>query len=247
AKGPLLLAGVWLGWRRAWIAAVVTFVGFGAWNLLPETVYPADSGKLWMTTWVEQIAAPATSSGMVAEQEGIWRKFNEQNQSLAAAVTRSFAPGRGEDVIAALVELPGGVVKFIGPGLALLLLGFAFWSLRPLRTWSDFSTTTPRSVFVAREMGIVALLSLLLSPMTSMAHFCVVSLAVLALLRDAHLLRNKGVWALASIGLLVGLLGKDIVGREVGTHLRFYGQGTLACVFLLLALSRSSGLQTSKR
>ena len=74
------------------------------------------------------------------------------------------------------------------------------------------------------DAAVVMMLILLLSPKTSKAHYCSVLLPVMLLTADA--VRAPRSWKSILwliLGLAIGVMTKDIVGRKAGNWLLDYG------------------------
>jgi len=96
-----------------------------------------------------------------------------------------------------------------------------------------------RRTYGLAEVAMFACGMVLLSPQSSKSHFCVwlfpVAFVVDRLTRGRRDLLALSLFAAAAI---VGLLAKDVLGRQLGNQLLGFGNVTWATVLMLLATVR---------
>jgi hypothetical protein len=176
---PLLFAPylLWRGRLRAALLLLVVAVGV---NFLPDLIRPSRSGKPWLLDYAERYLLRLTQPDHYV---GTWGSDPIYNQSLAGAAHRwlltTLTWTEADCAPEPRKQLPGPlVVRVAAYGPALLLLGLAVWACGPPgRRYSE-----PR---LEMECGVVILFMLLLSPMSSKAHFGVLVLPGLCLARAA--------------------------------------------------------------
>jgi hypothetical protein len=226
---PYLL---WRGRPRAalWLACVALGV-----NLLPDLTHPSPSGRPWLGEYAARYLRPLTES---SHYVGSWGSDIVYNQSLAGAGQRwlltAWDPAAPDGGLQSRHDTPGplalrGIV--FGAEAALLLL--AAWCVgRPFRRErpADAEGVPP----AALESSVVLLLMLLLSPMSSKAHFGVLLLPGFCLARAALAGRQRWLWPLliASVVLALGS-NKDPLGERLYTLTLWCGSVTWHTLLLL--------------
>jgi hypothetical protein len=231
---PLLWAP-YLVWRRrplaaAWLVAVALGV-----NLLPDLVQAPESGRLWLAEYYHRYLRPL---GAADHYVGTWHSDLVYNQSLAGAAQRwltttwEWAPadcvvgGRPGHVGPRALTV---VVYGIEALLVLLTLAVCRRPFRPLQ--ADAPAAVGRN---ALEYSTVLLLMLLLSPMSSKAHFGVLILPGFCLAR-ASLVDNRRLLlpVLAAAVLLAVASNKDPLGERLYTLSLWLGCVTWQTLLLL--------------
>jgi hypothetical protein len=186
-KGPPLLFAPYLFWRGRWREAIWMVVLVIGLNLLPDLVHRAPSG-LWLREWYVSMIQPV-------DEVGKWHSAPENNQSIAGEAYRlhdSYSPQ---------------TLKLAVYGLEFLLLAAAAAIMgRPFSHSIDHRRA-------ALECSLIMILMLLLSPMSSKPHFCVLLLPGFCLGRE--FIERKSVTAILSIILcvvLVVILDRNVMG-----------------------------------
>jgi hypothetical protein len=207
-------------------------------TLLPDLLFPADSGRLWVDQWNQVFISKVEVSGPAAAS-GAWRAWNPLNQSLSGTLYRLTTPPETPefaDYNLAIPGVPAWLRKIVTlsslGGIYLASLTACWWSGRgrpALRStaWSDSAVW---SLLIA-EM-------LLLSPMTSKTHFAPLVLAVVLASIAAFDRPRRDWFLLALLGLLflVGTcLAKDLVGRRLGTYALVAGSLTWCALLCWIA------------
>jgi hypothetical protein len=232
---PLLWAP-YLLWRgRPAAAAWLVAVALGA-NLLPDLVSRPPAGATWLAEYHARYLRPLTTPGHVV---GTWGSEVLYNQSLAGAGQRWLATEwHWSEADCTVVPRPCPLPPLALRGLvygagAALLLAAALACGRPFRRPDPAAGggDVPRE---ALEFSAVLLLMLLLSPMSSVAHFgvLVVPGVCLARLARAPGRRAFAVPVLVSFALALAS-NKDLLGGKLYTVALWYGCVTWNTLALL--------------
>jgi hypothetical protein len=241
-KCTALLWAPYLIWRgrplaAAWLLAVALGV-----NLLPDLVHAAPGGQLWLQTYASRFLEPLTDANHYV---GTWGSDPAYNQSLAGMgrrwCTTTWTWMDSDCTIDPRPALlrPQTLRALVYGSQAVLLLIVLWMCGRPFRNIAEDS----RGQNQALECGIVLLLMLLLSPMSSKAHFGTLLVPGCCLARAAAGSRSCLVWAvLLGAVLLAVLSNKDPLGERLYTLSLWYGVVTWETLLLLagclLALRR---------
>jgi hypothetical protein len=197
--------------------------------------------------YTQRYLRPLTEPGHYV---GTWGSEPVYNQSLTGAVHRWFLTTL-EATESDLVPVPRAhplpplVLRGLAHGAGLLVLLLALWAGRgPLKRSEDL----PGSARIPLEASAVLLLMLLLSPMSSKAHFGVLILPGFCLARAAAASRSRLLWTLLAGAVVLGLLGnKDPLGEKLYTLTLWLGTATLQTLVLLagclIALRREGKAQ----
>jgi hypothetical protein len=238
-----LLFAPYLGWRgRPWAAAWLLCVALGA-NLLPDLVSRSPSGHPWLAVYAGRFLRPLTAPGHYV---GCWGSDPLYNLSLAGAGQRWCNTAWSWQADDCTV---GPRPSRLGPlalraavyGFQLALVLAVLWVCgRPLRPLAG--EDGPRQ---ALECAVVLLLMLLLSPMSSKAHFGTLLVAGFCVGRAAAGSGSRLLWGLLlSAGLLGLFSNKDPLGERLYTLSLWYGLVTWQTLVLLagcLVAIRRSG------
>lgn len=238
---PLLVLPFLL-WKRRWTAALAMAVGLVAINFaLPIAIVGWDSSRGMQQRWVRQLAA----CGAIRDpsRNGV-EPARHQNQCLPMAIARyvqTYPPGDdlyldhpGYVHFAALGgEEARRVVTAVLGGLALVLA----WRFR--RSWNRAEPEAD----APREWAAVLILCALLSQLCWLQHLVLMLPAVFLLIRDQVALREAGrpasrgvVGVLATVGIIVLLLQRDIVQRDLSILVLSYKLDTLAALVAMAAV-----------
>lgn len=222
---PLLWAP-YLAWRRQWLAAGwVAVVAVGV-NLLPNLTCPPAAGGTWAGEWLTRYLVPLGDAGRAP---GEWGSEIKYNQSLSGAANRwLLADGSRDRPGAISPDLLRNAI--LGGELALLLAALLVIGRRPV---SRAEQTEP--LRAALEYSVILLLMLLLSPMSSKTHYCVLFLPGFCVARLALERRDRLLGLLLAAAIAAGLLSnKDLWGEPLYTLALWYGSVTWAAVWLLI-------------
>ncbi len=233
---PLLLLPVFAAQGRA-RAAGALLLALACVTAAPEIAFPRQDGRLWSVAWVESFVLKLDATGP-ADVKGTWNRWNPLNQNLSGTLHRLTTPPRkpsAEEPDVTLVALRPGVGKALTLAAQLVVLG---WLL--VTTWRGWSRRlAPRERAMQRwgEFGVAACAMLLLSPMSSKAHFATLLLPVAFCAADALFRRSHAItWTAVGLAAATGVLAaKDIVGREWGNLLLTAGCVTWTTVALFFA------------
>jgi Glycosyltransferase family 87 len=238
-KCTALLWAPYLLWRRRPLAAVaVIIVALGV-NLLPNLVSASPSGRLWLDDYVTRFLRPLAAADHVV---GTWNSDVMYNQSLAGAAQRWIGGDRTDPINPAVLR--AGVVG-LEAVLCLLVLAVCRGPFR--RLTHDSKCGIPLET---AEYSIVLMLMLLLSPMSSKAHFGVLILPGFLLARSALHTGSRLQWASLLLAVTLALLSnKDPLGEDLYTLTLWYGTATWQTLALLVGnlaviqQSRKAGIE----
>jgi hypothetical protein len=243
---PLLFAPVFLWQRRYRALACLLLVLVGA-TLLPDLISPANSRVPWVVTWYHTFLCNI-QPGSTAQAPGGWPLWNELNQALAGTVYRLCAsPGLGSTPNIPDIHLWDAsptMLKALSVTLqlgVLALLGVALWPRR-----EQLSPEEQRFIRFGQG-GVVTCAMLLLSPMSSKAHFAVLVLPMSVCVADFVYRRRDPVVGVgfALVFVMSSLTVKGVWGSELGNMFLSYGSvcwSTLLCMLLTVRVIRSCQL-----
>ena len=272
ARGCTLAGAVWLGaaaamkctpllfapylvWRGRLKAACLLALVAVALNRLPDFVWPQNNGQSYLGDWCGTFLAKV---GRTAP--GVWDSDLVLNQSLAGLVNRFAQAGlplssdrlpRGDAVLAPETV---AAMRWLTYGIALALVAATAWRFgRPGREWSRLE--------VGAESAAVVCLMLLLSPMSSKAHYVVLVLPCILFARwfverrqavgqafqpDSQASLRRPLTALLAVLLVTGpLTSKGLTGKALGDLTLAWGFPTwfalalLAVTWLILPRTRA--------
>jgi hypothetical protein len=237
-KCTALLWAPYLVWRRRPLAALCVFVVALGVNLLPNLVSASPSGRLWVEDYVTRFLRPLAAPDHVV---GTWNSDVMYNQSLAGAAQRWFAGDPADPTNPAVLR--AGVV---GLEAVLCLLVLAVCG-RPFR--QSIHVSNGGIPVETAEYSIVLMLMLLLSPMSSKAHFGVLIIPGFLLARSALQTGSRLQWASLLLAVALAVMSnKDPLGEDLYTLTLWYGTAmwqTLALLVGNLAViqqSRNTGV-----
>ncbi len=222
-KCTALLWFPYLLWRgRPFAAAWVVVVALGV-NLLPGFISSAPSGRPWLEEYRTRFLSPLTAKDHVV---GTWGSDIMYNQSLAGTGQRWFVADREDPLAPGVLR---GIVLAAGAALVLTTLGVCGRAFRKLPQRS--AETIDRQ---AIEFGMVLMLMLMLSPMSSKAHFGVLIVPGFLLARAAHASGSRLLWACVILSAALGIVSnKDPLGEDLYTLTLWYGTVTWHTLLLL--------------
>ena len=232
---PLLWAP-YLAWRGRWKAAAwLVAVAVGV-NLLPNLVSVPKGGGWWALEWFERFLRPMGASTYLPGQ---WYAWILDNQSLAGTFTRlattRFAwQADGLAILDRSSPLGAGMLRPLIYGVEAALLLVAWYALRRRRPIPACLAGEPGSTRDAIEYGMVLMLMLLFSPMSSRPHFATMLLPALCLARLAVYGKRVVLSRLLHATIATSLLSLPFLGRSVGRLTMWGGVLTWGASFLLL-------------
>lgn len=241
-KATPLLYGLLYAANLRLVAGLTLLVSVAGATLLPDLLCPRDDQQLWVQAWYSTFLGGLEAGG-TASAAGAWSASSFLNQSLSGTVYRLLTP----------IESPGPFsldVYLFDPGtagrraiiltaqmLVVIVLVVAARSGRG-RNMNEVDARFHRfGQAAAFACGMV-----LLSPMSSKSHFCVLLFAIAFCVADFVLRRRDLVVGLLLLVILVSgtLTTKGLVGRESGNVLLAHGTvtwatlATLACTVHVL-------------
>jgi hypothetical protein len=248
---PLLWAP-YLAWRRRWWAAGMVIVVAVGINLLPDLTHPPPEGKSRLSQWVAVYLRPLAGAD---RDPGVWGSAINFNHSVAGVCNRWLTyervPQGGDLVPAPRPDRISAVVLKVIVYSACLLFALAAILAAQRRTGVS-APPVGRTLLSgeAGEFGLVLILMLLLSPMSSKPHFCTLLLPGFFLARAAVERRDLLPRCLLAAAIVAGLLSnKDLVSRLVYDATVWYGSVFwnavllfAGCVAVLLRRSEAAAL-----
>ncbi len=237
-KCTALLWAPYLLWRgRPLAAAWLLIVAIGV-NLLPDLVHPAPQDRCWLEEYASRFLKPLTASDHYI---GTWGSDAVYNQSLTGLGQRwcttkwTWMP---TDCTIGLRPplLRPQTLRIWVYGVELSIVAAVLGTCgRPFRRLPDAGPQdagpTGRH---ALEGGMVLLLMVLLSPMSSKAHFGTLVLPGFCLARAALFSRSRVLKGVLAAAVVLGLLcNKDPLGERLYTLSLWYGVVTWQTLLLL--------------
>jgi hypothetical protein len=232
-KCTALLWAPYLFWRRRPLAAIwVVVVALGV-NLLPDLVSPAPEDRSWLAEYAHRFLKPLTASDHYV---GTWGSDAVYNQSLTGLARRWCMTTWNWTATDCTIEerqppIGPQTLRWCVYGAELSLLAAVLWICgQPFRNLLDDGVESSHAL----ECSMVLLLMVLLSPMSSKAHFGTLVLPGFCLARAA--LRSHGPLlkaVLAGAVVLSLLCNKDPLGERLYTLSLWYGLVTWQTLLLL--------------
>jgi len=246
---PLLFAP-YLAWRGKWKTAGVLIAVAVALNVLPDVVFPQSSGGSYLADWSNSFLGEVGRSA-----PGVWFSDILLNQSLAGLFNRFAQFGLPISTEALDGRWTATSTGGAG-GLRLVVYGTALFLLAA--TWSCFGRAGRRmpsltgpvgrplpldATLLSVEAAAVVCLMLLLSPMSSKAHYVVMLLPALLVARSVVQRPTMGMCLILAGLLLTGpLTAKGLIGKQAGDLALAYGVPTWFVLLSLLAMWRMHGM-----
>jgi len=230
----------YLLWRRRWMAAAASAVLALALNLAPELIGSREPEPR-VAIWLSQIVLPTQQP---ESRLGIWFSSLIYNQSLGGTLERlaNTRPDLGGGAgYREVPSLPTVAVKLLCYLSLLLLVGLSGLAAERARASPEAAARPGMPQRFAFECALLVALMLLMSPMSSPAHFAVLLLPGLCLARAAATSGSRALWALLAASALLSLvMNHDLFGGTVHSLLLWGGAVTAETLLLwagsLLAL-----------
>jgi hypothetical protein len=228
-----LLWAPYLLWRGRPLAAVwLLLVALGV-NCLPNFISSSSRGRSWLEEYRIRFLVPITATDHYV---GTWGSDPVYNQSLTGLAQRWCTTSWKWSASDCTVEpcpplLRPQLLRGCVYALQLLLLAAVLVICgRPFRRVGEDASESRQAL----ECGIVLLLMLLLSPMSSKAHFGTLIVPGFCLARSALLSRSRTLVAVLLGAILLGLLSnKDPLGERLYTLSLWYGVVTWQTMLML--------------
>ena len=235
---PLLFMPVFV-WQRRFAAAVALVASLALFTYLPDVLFPRTDGGSWAVAWYQTFGSQV-GAGAPAEAEGGWVAWNVLNQSLSGTLFRLSDTGHGRETTwdvslwqpgetalrSVILAAQLGVVALIG-----------FGTRRSAR-----AAETPEQLGYERlgEAALVVCGMVLLSPMSSKAHFGVLLLPIAHQLAALFGRRRDAVVIACLVGVfaLGTLTSKGLLGSELGNAVLARGSVTWCALLALLGSLR---------
>lgn len=226
-KATPLLFAPYLLWRGRWRAASALVAVALALNYVPDVLWPQPTGHSYLRQWVYVSLAPVRSG-----TPGEWFADRLRNQSIAGLVGRVATFGFITSTAQVTHEAPpitpqrARIIKLLVYGIGVVLLGITLWR---------FGWRKPDRSQSGVEFAAVICLMLLVSPMTSKSHLCVLILPLFLIAREIVQRRSPG-WIAFGVALtLLGpLASRDVIGSQLADLSMAWG---LPVVFVFLNLA----------
>ncbi|HEY7329724.1 MAG TPA: glycosyltransferase family 87 protein [Gemmataceae bacterium] len=223
----------YLIWRgRPWAAGWLLIVALGM-NLLPDLICPAPDGSCWIEEYASRFLKPLTAAGHYV---GTWGSDAVYNQSLTGLGQRWCTTEWNWEPTDCTIGPRAPLVRpqtlrVIVYGVELSLLAVILWiSGRPFHNLREDDGGARHAL----ECGMLLLLMVLLSPMSSKAHFGTLVLPGFCLARTAIHSRGLLLKGMLAAAVALGLLcNKDPLGERLYTLSLWYGVVTWQALILL--------------
>lgn len=225
-------------WQRRWKAAALFIVALVGLTLLPDLLFPMKTDSLWVIQWFHTFLADM-QPGETANVDGAWMAWNKLNQNLAGTLYRLTTPidqpVEGFIFDVSLWQPSAGMQSVITYTAQFTVLVSILFSTRPSLARNTAAADLP--LLRLSEGAVIVCGMVLLSPMSSKSHFCVLLLPIAFCTAD--LFYRRWSWPNALLLLTVFISGsmtsKGLLGKELGDQLLARGTVTLCSLALLLA------------
>ena len=241
------LFGLVLVWQRRWRAAGAMLAAIGLCFAVSELAIPREDGELRTRVWVDTYVR-GQGVGAPADADGAWSAWNALNQNLAGSLYRLSRPAGDKPPGDVQVWEPSdSALRALTVGAQLAVVLLLLWLVRPSRAAAEDERA--RAWRRLGEGGAVVCAMVLLSPMSSKAHFCVLLLP-LGYALASWLYRGRDAWlgALLLAVLITGpLTTKGLLGNELGSVVLARGAVAWSTLLALLATGRALSLRDPQR
>ncbi|MHC4548178.1 MAG: glycosyltransferase family 87 protein [Planctomycetota bacterium] len=227
---PLLFAPVFL-WQRRFAAALLLLVCAALFTGLPDLFFPRAEGGSWAVSWWRTFGGEGARVGEAAAAPAAWAGWNRLNQSLSGTVHR-LGTSVDSPLDASVAHLDRTVLRLVVVAAQLAVLALVACATRRV--------ARPRPERRLGEGGAVVCGMVLLSPMSSKSHFCVLLLPLAYCVADQlYRKRDPVVCALLGVVFVSGLLtAKSLWGFAPGDRLLACGVVTWGALATLVATLR---------
>jgi hypothetical protein len=206
---------------------------------------PNPDGQLWVQSWYAHFVSKVDVAS-AADAPGAWHSWNAMNQSLAGTFYRLATPITSPTSITwdvSLISLSASALWLLtaaGKLMVVLLVAYVTWPAKIAPATAAHQPIQRLSGFTAlNQGGAVVSAMLLLSPMTSKQHFCLLFAPIAVLVTYWLYYRRTPLVTASLLALLVlgTMAGKDLVGLSLHMQLSAYGSLTWCAVLCLLGNS----------
>jgi hypothetical protein len=236
---PLLFAPLFL-WQRRFVAVVCLAAALTAGMFLPDLLCPAKDGVSWSVSWYDTFIR-GVRPGQAPDAAGAWKAWNPYNQSLSGTLCRLFSekpPSMAQEPDVAIAILRPNALKHTTIAAELAIVAWLGWVTR--RRLTTALSDSARSIQRLGEGAALICAMVLLSPMSSKTHFCVLLVPIAFCLAD-FLYRRRDPLVGTSL-VLAFVLGtvtvKGLIRGQVGQLLISYGSVTACALIMLMATGR---------
>jgi len=217
--------------------AIVTVVAFE----IPDILFPREVGS-WGGYWISLVTNSIGQSDG-GQTVAHWSSWNQLNQSIAGTITRLFSyasPSNIDGVNVCIAELEPSTIKRIILVARILIIGILVVAIHK-------PSNTPIVIRRFSEGALVVCGMLLLSPMSSKAHFFLLLLPAAIMVRFYLWEQKDKLVALLLIGMFVygTLTSKGLIGKEGGRAILATGSVTWCTLLAMLGTWRVMWLQSS--
>ncbi|MCB9872330.1 MAG: DUF2029 domain-containing protein [Planctomycetes bacterium] len=222
---------------RRFRASAGTMVGTLLGSLAPDVLFPRTDHRYWVESWFSTFVAginPA-DGGNTAAVGNAWKAWNILNQNLASMFYRLFTevePIADHTFDISLWHMDRGAL-----GLLTLTAQLVVATVLIYAAWRARHLDAPR-----QALGIGSLLvcgMVLLSPMSSKSHFCVLVAPIALCVHDFVFRRRDRLVLVCLMVLFVGALtSKGVFGRRRGNQLLAHGAVTWCALAALVGTTR---------
>ncbi len=231
---PLLFFPVFL-WRREFktLAAASTTAVIA--TLLPDLISSAPNHALWGQSWYANFISKVGVAS-APDVEGAWNGWNMLNQSLSGTLHRLFTPVLQPSIHRwdiCVWPLSAGGLFAVNLTVKLAVLAAVAFATRVGMTRASDALT--RRYAAINAAAAVMMGMLLLSPMSSKQHFCLLltPIALFFTIPTRGMLRASIGGVLGFVLLFGAVAGKDILGHDLHREVHAYGAMTWCAVFCL--------------
>jgi Glycosyltransferase family 87 len=225
-------------WQRRWKALAACLAVVLIATLLPDLLVANPDHTLWVRSWYDKFLSHIDAAN-APQVSGAWTSWNMLNQSLSGTLYRLGTHVDDATEMrwnAALVSLSPRSIALITAAVKVFVLALVSYAVWP----THFRHESPRSkAYLTALQGSAVLLGmLLLSPMSSKQHFCVLIVPISVLVIDwLYFERSPTVgFAIAILFVFGTLAGKDLVGTNAHKQLGAYGSLTWLTLISLIAI-----------
>jgi hypothetical protein len=234
-KGPALLWGLYLAWRGRWKEALCVAGLFVGLNIMPSLVVPAQferlktDGYLLFVEWGERFLKPMGES---SDNPHFW--YSESNQSLIGGGYRWFCTDwnwtdRFRQRLPIAEPASPGQLRVFALVCAGVLISVTML-VQGRKKLADPVGHSPSRLSL--ECGMVFMLMLLLSPMTSKAHCGTLLVPAFALARLVEYHRSQVLSLVLAAALLAVVCSQNFMGDFLTCIAMWHGTVTWAALLM---------------